>query len=62
MQGRHEARDRAVLAEEWFGLLQAPRKRFIVFEKSGHHPLFEKPALFHQVMTDVVLRETYPDR
>ena len=30
----------------------------VVFDTSGHRPLFEQPALFHQLMTDTVLAET----
>ena len=56
--GKHEARGRAVLAEEWFEMLQAPSKEMILFEHSGHRPLFEEPARFVEVMTRV-LDETY---
>ncbi|MBN1314471.1 MAG: alpha/beta hydrolase, partial [Anaerolineales bacterium] len=48
--GRFEARGRAVLANEWFELLQAPQKELIIFEHSGHRPLFEEPSVFAQVM------------
>ena len=51
--GAHEARGRAVLAEEWFALLDAPIKEWIVFEHSGHRPSFEEPAAFADVMTRV---------
>ena len=44
--GRHEARGRAVLADEWFAMLKAPAKERIVFENSGHRPSFEEPAAF----------------
>jgi pimeloyl-ACP methyl ester carboxylesterase len=33
-------------------------KQLIVFELSGHRPLFEEPDRFHRVMTDIVLRES----
>jgi pimeloyl-ACP methyl ester carboxylesterase len=52
--GRHEARGRAVLAEEWFEKLDAPSKELIVFEHSGHRPLFEEPAAFAEVMQNVL--------
>jgi proline iminopeptidase len=58
VEGRHEARGRAQPFQEWFKLLKAPRKQLIVFDTSGHRPLFEQPELFHQIMTDTVLRET----
>jgi pimeloyl-ACP methyl ester carboxylesterase len=60
VQGRHEARGRAVLATAWFDQLRAPSKRFIVFEASGHRPLFEEPDRFLDVMTGLVLAETWP--
>jgi pimeloyl-ACP methyl ester carboxylesterase len=52
--GEHEARGRAVLAVEWFEMLEAPSKDLIVFEHSGHRPSFEEPAAFVSVMTRVV--------
>jgi proline iminopeptidase len=58
VQGRHEAPGRAVLAEEWYRLLQAPRKHLTVLATSGHRPLFEQPGEFHRLMVDTVLRET----
>jgi proline iminopeptidase len=60
VQGLHEARGRALLASAWFDQLQAPSKQLIVFEASGHRPLFEEPDRFHDVMTRVVVAETYP--
>ena len=48
--GKHEARGRAVLANEWFEMLEAPSKEMIVFDHSGHRPLFEEPAAFTEVM------------
>ncbi len=56
--GRYEAPGRARIAREWFGLLQAPRKRLVVFDTSGHRPLWEQPAQFHDLMTQTVLPET----
>jgi pimeloyl-ACP methyl ester carboxylesterase len=58
VQGRHEARGRAVLANEWFEQLDAPSKKMIVLDTSGHRPLFEQPEWFHEVMTETVLAET----
>jgi len=57
-QGRHEAPGRAVLAEEWFTMLDAPRKAMVLADTSGHRPLFEQPAEFHRFLTDVVLPQT----
>lgn len=57
--GAHEARGRAVLANEWFQMLDAPIKERVVFEHSGHRPLFEEPSTFAALMADI-LKETYP--
>jgi proline iminopeptidase len=58
VQGRHELPGRATLADEWFHLLKAPTKQLIVFDTAGHRSLFERPDLFHQVMTTTVLPQT----
>jgi pimeloyl-ACP methyl ester carboxylesterase len=51
--GKYEARGRAVLAYEWFEMLEAPSKQLILFEHSGHRPLFEEPTKFVEVMQRV---------
>ncbi len=56
--GAHEARGRAVPANEWFDILEAPSEEMVVFEHSGHRPSFEEPAAFTTLM-DRVLEETY---
>lgn len=56
--GQYEARGRAVLAEEWFALLEAPSKASFVFTHSGHRPHVEEPAEFARVMRQV-REETY---
>jgi pimeloyl-ACP methyl ester carboxylesterase len=58
-QGAHEARGRAEPAQEWFDLLKAPSKQLVVFDTSGHRPLWEQPAEFQDLMT-TVLAETGP--
>jgi proline iminopeptidase len=55
VQGRHEARGRAELADAWFEQLDAPSKELVVFERSGHRPMFEEPERFAEVMAEVVL-------
>ena len=62
VQGRHEARGRAELANEWFAQLKAPSKKMLVLDTSGHRPLFEQPQQFHQVMVGTVLAETSKER
>ena len=56
--GQHEARGRAVLANEWFEMLKAPSKERMIFKNSGHRPLFEEPAAFASLMTGI-LENTY---
>lgn len=58
VEGRHEAPGRAQPAGEWFRMLDVPRKKLVVFDTSGHRPLWEQPALFHEFMTKTVLAET----
>jgi pimeloyl-ACP methyl ester carboxylesterase len=58
MEGRFEAPGRLGPAKQWFDLLEAPTKHLIIFDTSGHRPLFEQPDLFHQLMTDTVLAHT----
>jgi pimeloyl-ACP methyl ester carboxylesterase len=51
--GTHEARGRAVPANEWFELLEAPTKELVIFEHSGHRPQFEEPDVFAALMSRV---------
>lgn len=55
--GAHEARGRAVLANEWFELLNAPTQGARALEHSGHRPQFEEPREFAALMRRV-LNET----
>jgi pimeloyl-ACP methyl ester carboxylesterase len=52
--GEHEARGRAILAEEWFESLEAPTKESFVFEEAGHRAQFDRPAEFTAVMQQVL--------
>ena len=52
--GEHEARGRAVLADEWFDLIEAPHKERIVFDGAGHRPHFDQPARFAELMRGVL--------
>jgi pimeloyl-ACP methyl ester carboxylesterase len=54
IQGEHEARGRAVPAEEWFDMLEAPTKEMFIFEGSGHRPNFDRPGDFAEVMRHVL--------
>jgi pimeloyl-ACP methyl ester carboxylesterase len=52
--GEHEARGRAVLAEEWFALLDAPIKEKLIIEGGGHRAHFDQPGRFAEIMRDVL--------
>ncbi len=48
--GEHEARGRAVLAEEWYRTVDAPHKERVVLEGAGHRANFDRPAQFSALM------------
>lgn len=52
--GEHEARGRAVLAQEWFDMVDAPTKEAFLFEGSGHRANFDRPGEFTEVMGHVL--------
>lgn len=62
VEGRYEVRGRTEPSREWFAMLQAPHKQMVVFDTSGHRPLFEQPAAFVEYMTNTVLAETASGR
>jgi pimeloyl-ACP methyl ester carboxylesterase len=45
--GQHDYITPMPLARQYFDLLKAPQKQFILFEKSGHDPAWEEPQRFH---------------
>ena len=59
VQGAHELRGRLEPAHEWFDGLTAPHKQWITFESSGHIPQFEESTRFQELLTDVVVPDTY---
>lgn len=54
--GRHDYNVPFQTAEEWFGLLQAPAKKIVWFEQSGHSPQYEEPEKFMRAFLET-LRE-----
>ncbi len=52
-EGRFEPRGRKRPARDWFDRLQAPTKRWVEFDTSGHRPIFEQPARFAELMRTV---------
>jgi len=61
VEGRYEARGRIEPVQEWFAQLDAPSKRLMTFDLSGHRPFVEEPERFREVMTGTVLAEDTPD-
>ena len=55
VQGAHEADGRALLADEWFAMLDAPSKDLVRLDTSGHRPLFQQPDEFVDYMVESVL-------
>lgn len=60
VEGAHEARGRAEPFAEWYSKLTAPTKDLVVFDTSGHRPLFEQPDEFVNYMRGTVLAATNP--
>lgn len=60
LQGRHDMNNPSPLPEEYFEVLQAPAKRMFHFEGSGHGMIWQEADLFHNLMINTVLAETYP--
>lgn len=54
VQGAHEADGRAAPFAQWYPTIVAPMKDLVVFDTSGHRPLFEQPDEFVSYMNDTV--------
>ena len=57
--GRHDMNNPSSIPEEYFSLLEAPKKELIFFENSGHGMIWEEASLFHHLMVETILPETY---
>lgn len=57
--GRHDMNNPSQIPAEYFNLLEAPEKELVFFENSGHGMIWEEATLFHSLMVDTVLPETY---
>lgn len=58
VQGAHEADGRAEPFAQWYPMVDAPIKDLVVFETSGHRPLWEQPDEFVDYMVGTVLART----
>jgi pimeloyl-ACP methyl ester carboxylesterase len=56
--GRHDINAPPALAEEYYRILDAPRKELIWFERSGHNPWVTESDRFAQVLIDRVLQDS----
>lgn len=56
--GRHDINAPPGLAEAYYQQLQAPRKSWVWFERSGHNPWVTESARFVDVVVNTVLAET----
>jgi pimeloyl-ACP methyl ester carboxylesterase len=57
--GRHDMNDPYWIPEEYFNLIEAPRKQLYFFEDSGHGMIWEEPGKFHDLMINTILPEAY---
>jgi pimeloyl-ACP methyl ester carboxylesterase len=55
LMGRHDLHTPYAPAKLLFDRLEAPRKRFITFERSAHFPMFEEPGRFLLALVEEVL-------
>ena len=60
--GRHDSVVTADVAQRYFGILDAPQgKQLIWFENSGHWPHFTESEKYREVLVNKVLKETSPN-
>ena len=57
--GRHDLNNPYQIPEEYFNLVEAPKKQLVFFEDSGHGTIWEEPQKFHELMINTILPATY---
>jgi len=55
LDGRLDKNTPADLVEDWFNLIEAPRKELHWFENSGHNPMFDEEKKFKDLMRALLL-------
>jgi pimeloyl-ACP methyl ester carboxylesterase len=55
LMGRFDLHTPYVRAKEYFDWIQAPKKKFVTFERSSHFMMFEEPGRFLMTLVDDVL-------
>lgn len=56
LEGRHDVNTPVKLAKEYCDMLNAPNKKLIWFEHSGHDPWMNEPKKFCDTMVDLLLK------
>ncbi|HEX9063300.1 MAG TPA: alpha/beta hydrolase [Clostridia bacterium] len=57
--GRHDYDTPFALAQQYYNIINAPKKEFVWFENSAHFPFYEEPEKFDNELISKVLPETY---
>lgn len=57
--GRHDMNNPLQIPEGYFEMIQAPKKELYIFEESGHGMIWEEADLYHDILVNTVLPETY---
>lgn len=55
LQGEHDYNTPTELVKEYFNSINAPEKQLVLFEKSAHHPMYEEPKKFENVLVFQIL-------
>ncbi len=57
--GRNDMNNPSPLLVEYFEMIEAPKKALYIFEDSGHGMIWEEANLFHDILINTILPETY---
>lgn len=55
LQGRHDQNTPSALLLDYYAILDAPEKELIWFENSGHHPMYEEPEKYDEILITKLL-------
>jgi pimeloyl-ACP methyl ester carboxylesterase len=59
LQGRYDYNTPSEMVESYFQKINAPEKKLIWFDKSGHHPMYEEKELYDNILINEVLPIAY---
>jgi pimeloyl-ACP methyl ester carboxylesterase len=54
LQGRHDFVTPSSLVLDLFEKIQAPEKQLIWFDRSGHHPMYEEPGRYDDILIGMI--------